>query len=50
MAVKACAKQQFSVCERIKDGEYTELGTAGGKMGYKLNIRYLNSVADKEMF
>jgi len=38
------------VCEQIKDGDYKELDTVRGKRGYKLNIRYLISVAAKELF
>ena len=35
-----CTKQQFSVFEKIKDGDYRELDTVRGKRSYKCNIRY----------
>ena len=30
-----CTKQQFSVFEKIKDGDYRELDTVRGKRSYK---------------
>jgi hypothetical protein len=37
-------------CEQTKYGDCRELDTASGKRGYKLNIRYIISVAVKELF